>query len=189
MSRQQLRQGQMWLSVEPGFPWICRSLSAEPAGQDSPDCILASVQPSWYWDVGALCLYRIDLIKRLRRNVIGNRRIFHRKIICIAQMDIIRDIRHAPDTFRALSKNNIGALGIYIIRNRGHPRKHRKPFDERVFLWQPVSVNHQTYHHFFGGKSIADQNMAHQPGSGSLIVSPGKSCADILLLYTADSNT
>ena len=103
--------------------------------------------------------------------MIGNRRIFHRKIICIAQMDIIRDIRHAPDTFRALSKNNICALGIYIIRNRGHPRKHRKPFDERVFLWQPVSVNHQTYHHFFGGKSIADQNMAHQPGSGSLIVS------------------
>ena len=103
--------------------------------------------------------------------MIGNRRILHREISGIAQMDIIRDVWHAPDTFRVFSKNDIGALGIYIIGNGSHPRQHRKPLDESFFFRQPVSVNNQAYHHLFGGKSIADQNMAYQSCSGSLIVS------------------
>ena len=40
--------------------------------------------------------------------------IFHRKIICIAQMDIIRDIREKIFLFRTLSKSNIGALRTHL---------------------------------------------------------------------------
>lgn len=76
--------------------------------------------------------------------MIGNRRILHREISGIAQMDIIRDVWHAPDTFRVFSKNDIGALGIYIIGNGSHPRQHRKPLDESFFSGSrsPLIIRH-----------------------------------------------
>ena len=97
-----------------------------------------------------LGLHRIYLIKRQRRNLIGN------------ISNPVCDIFLAPEQTDFFPKDHIAAFLIYIDGDTCHSRNLTQRFYNLLLFRNLISVQDQTDHYFLCEVSVTDQNMTHQ---------------------------
>ena len=108
--------------------------------------------------VQLLRLYRINLVKRQRRNLIPD------------LSDIICNIPLPPQYFKGLSHNYVCTACVHTDCNSGHSRNCGQRLYEIPCIWNRCPVDHETDHDLSCSKSITDQYMTDQPRPCPFIV-------------------
>ena len=83
--------------------------------------------------------------------------------------------------FVCFSQDHIAAFPVAVDGNAGHAVQLPQRFRQLLLMGQAVPVEDQAHHDFPCGKSIAGQNMTHQPFARFLIIG-----RNMILLHKTD---